>query len=471
MPQQITTATTVIQQTAKAQSNVDKLPARKRELFKKIGYEPLDKAVAIHLTQAQIIVLLAAMRSGKSTSFVPEAVEMLTKKQKQVWVVGLDYEKTSRFLFGANKVLGMSDYLRRLNIPGLIKRESKREHELELSNGSKAVGKSVKYPESFVAEPVDLIVLEDASSYPDGFYDKFIRPRVADTGGRILINSVPPFTKSSWLTHLYNKSDGFRTQSFTWGMHDNSYLSKDEIQTLMEDMPEYLRDAILNGQVATEDSSIFGNIQERIFGGFDPYIDGHVYQAGLDIGKVHDRTVLTVSDLTIGRCVFVDRFPPRFFKAELVEQRVLNSLQKYGYPNTYVDISGIGEVFRETVEKHEFFIPFVISTNKIRNEMIEDVAIAFQRGYTIPDYNQLVIELQNLEVIFKTGYRIYKTRSGYFDDCIMSLALSLRNWARRIHGNVVVRPPIAVKGQLVKDDNRILTTEHDALDLTGEYLL
>lgn len=400
----------------------------KREFFKFIGYEPLSKAIPFHNSEKKIRVILGGMRAGKSSACVPETAYVLTFPKKNIWIVGINYDKTDRFMEGAGRVNGVLNYIKKF--PGLFKTKRKKDHLIILNNGSTIKGKSVKNPDGFVAEPVDLIVCEDASSYPDGFYDAYIRPRVADTGGRIIINSVPPI-KKNWLTKLFQLEKD-NLQSFHWTMEDNIHVPRQEVEQLKNDLPEFLANSIIFGKMPEEDSAIFGNLENNIRDYEElPYIDGHIYQAGVDIGKVRDRTVLTITDLTDGVVAYIDRFPERMFKTDVVAERILAGLEKYKFPNCYIDISGIGSIYETLVDKYNFFIPFTIPNVKVRNSLIENLAIAFQRGLTIPNNKDLIAELKNLEVIVKMNFHIYKPAQGYHDDMIISLALSVRGWIGR----------------------------------------
>jgi hypothetical protein len=264
---------------------------------------------------------------------------------------------------------------------------------------------------------VNLIVLEDAMSFPDGFYGKYIRARVIDTKGRILVNSIPPFGKKNWLTALFEK-ENVRIGRFSWGMKDNPYLSKEEILSLIEDTPEHLRASIIDGNTSAGDNGLFGDIRNKSIGGMQEYIEGHIYQGGLDIGKTFDRTVIAISDLTAGRLVYIEQFPPKFFDTELVEDKVLNILKKYRFPNTYVDLTSWGERYHQMVERHPFFIGFNIPNLKTRNLLIEDVVMAVNRNYTLPNFQPIIAEMENLEVIPRVGYYLYKPGYGHHDDCL-----------------------------------------------------
>ncbi len=427
---------------------------RKRNSFISFGYEPIPICVQVHNCDKKIIVILAGNRCSKSSSFVAEATFEGLDKKSNIWVANIDYKMTDRFLWGAENVKGVIDYIKEID-PGLIFRESRRDHTLVLKNGTVYQGKSVKYPDSFIAEAVNLIVLEDAMSFPDGFYGKYIRPRVIDTKGRILINSIPPFGKKNWLTSLFEKENE-RIGRFSWGMKDNPYLSREEIEALTEETPEHLRASIIYGDTSAGENSLFGNIRDKAVSGMHDWVDGHIYQGGLDIGKTFDRTVIAISDLTEGRLAYIEQFPPRFFDAELVEDKVLSILKRYRFPNTYVDLTSWGERYQRMVDSHPFFIGFTISNLKTRNLLIEEVVMAINRNYNVPNFPPLIVEMENLEVIPRVGYYLYRPSYGHHDDCIMSTALSIHGWARKMYNATLDLTPKEIEPDsdsfIIKDD-------------------
>lgn len=424
---------------------------RKLALFQKIKYNPTENQEGIHNSSAKIITLMAPSRSLKSTTYVPEALFTLLAPKHNIWVVGLDYSTTDRFIFGSGQVKGIDNFIREYFpwfVDGQVGR-SKKDHTIKSKIGSSVKGKSVKYPGSFVAEPVDLIICEDASSFPDDFYDMHLRGRVLDTAGRIFINSVPPLRKN-WVVRL---SKAVGTDAFSWGLRGNPYLSEAEIESYIRDCPVHLRDAFVDGKISEEDSSVFGKIRDNVFG-FNrcPFVPGHLYQGGVDIGRVRDRTVHCITDLTVGKLVFIDVFPPKFFKTEIVEARLMTNSALYGFPNTYVDVSGIGTMFMTMVEAHAFFIPYTIPTLKSRNGLIEELAMAFQRHYQIPDEPYLIAELENLEIVLRSNYHLYRSNGCFGDDTIIATALSIHGWAGIMFGEAGTRPqPAVIEGAVAED--------------------
>ena len=400
---------------------------RKRNFFRLIGYVPLPHAIDFHNSNSQVRLILGGMRAGKSSVCVVEAAYILTFPRKNVWVVGINYDKTDRFILGESRAKGVLDYISRF--PGLFKSQSKRYHLIELSNGSKIKGKSIKNLDGFVAEPVDMIICEDAYSYPDGIYEKFIRPRVIDTKGKILINSTPPL-KKNWITELSNSE---LIEVFHFKTIENVYVDKEEIERLRQEIPEWVSRSVIDGEMPTNESAIFGNFMENVQDyQYIPYIDGHLYQAGIDIGRKKDRTVLSIVDLTDNKVVYIDRFPQELHNPDLVAERLIKGLSQYNFPITYLDVTSVGQVFTFLTEQYNFIKPFEIYTLKVRNRLIENVAIALQKGLLLPNNEDLIKELSSLDIEIKTGYYKYVTSGNGTDDIIMSIGLALHNWVDKL---------------------------------------
>lgn len=409
---------------------------KKRNYFQRIGYNPIENAILVHNSDAQIRVIIAGQRAGKSTICVKEAGYALLRPKTNIWVVGTDYEKTHRFIFGAGKSTGLMEDLLKF-YPGLIDRKSYSRHYLSLKNGSIIKGKSILKEETFIAEAVDMIICEDAFNFPVDFYDKYIRPRILDTKGKILINSIPPFTVSkenfiSYIVSQARKSTPDRIELFNWSAEANTYLDKDEILKLRFDLPPALQKVIIDGEIPSEEYCLFGKIREQLTTSTG-YIQGHIYQAGVDIGFVNNRTVIAISDLTAGHLDYIEIFPQGLSEAEVIFKKIYSILERYNFPITYWDMSGAGNIFYNYACLYPFIKPFYIRNRNERNNLINSLITAFSRGFKILPNEYLIGELENLTIIHKTGYYIYKPKAGYGDDTIMALAMSLYGFHDRIN--------------------------------------
>ena len=382
------------------------------------------------------MVLVAGARGSKTTICVKEASYLVLQPKKNIWVVGVDYDKTHRFIFGAQRAKGVMDDIARF-FPQLIANFSRARHYISFKNGSRVVGKSVLKEDTFIAEPVDLIVCEDAATFPLGFYDQYIRPRILDTGGRIFVNSVPPIGGRG-TSFLYSLIQSIRPDDptrayFNWSAEENPNISREELIKLRMDLPPDLQSVIIDGKIPMHEVSIFGNIDEHILDYTEaPYIEGHIYQGGVDVGFTHDRTVLAITDITDNRLAYIDDLPQDSSDQKLVMHRIMGGLEKFRFPLTYFDVSGSGSIYYHFLKPHNFFHPILIRNREERNDLINGLVMAFSRGYKIPRNQFLVSELRNLEIVTKTGYFLYRPRSGYNDDAIMAVALSLKGFSDKL---------------------------------------
>ena len=398
----------------------------------------------------------------------------MSLRKMNTWVVGVDYSKTRRFMFGKGDAKGLKSYLLdpSSQLKFLYQYSSYRDNKLSLTNGSTVEGKSFKYPESFTAEPVDLIVVEDADTISQDFYLQFIRPRITDSKGRIWINGRMPL-KRNWLVSLwqkyFNKPSTDYAYSFQFSMYDNPNVEVSEIENLANDLPPHLRRCIIMGEPPEVDSSIFGDLEKSFVGSIEGYNPSHTYQAGIDIGRTHDRTVLAISDLTSKRLANIDIFPPKFFQTDKVEERVLKNLKAYHSPLTYLDTSSIGTQFEYLTSKYDFIKPYPINCLKLRNSVIDNVSIALERGFTIP-FNQYVKnELSNLNLVIRNSYVLYVPETGYHDDSVIAIGLSLINFANRFDTSISQVEVVEVKGDVAEDD--FLKHDFEPLDMTETYAL
>ena len=435
---------------------------KKRAYFQRIKYQPIEKAIPIHNSKAQIILLIAGNRASKTTICVKEAGYLLLQPKKNIWVVGVDYGKTHRFIFGAGKAKGVLDDLVSF-YPNLIESYSKSRHRLTLKNRSVIQGKSVLKEQTFVAEPVDLIVCEDAVDYPSGFYETYIRPRVIDTGGRILVNSIPPFdnSKENLVSTLIAHSKVNKDREvYQWSTEDNPFVDKSEILKLRLDLPPSLQKIIIEGQIPESNISLFGNIREQIHSEPIDYIQGHIYQAGVDIGWTNNRTVLAISDLTDSKLVLLEILPKGLSDSKIIFDKILAYLEKYNFPLTYWDMTGAGNIFYELSKGYNFIKPVLIRNRNERNQLINSLISAFAKGYRILNNKTLIDELENLTIVNRMGYYLYRPKSGYNDDTIMALAMSLIGFSDKITKG---------KTEFIKSINYFLTQEEKE-DIYQDYI-
>jgi hypothetical protein len=432
----------------------------KRAFFKKIGYYPIPKLIHFHnnVELAKVICTLGGNRSSKTTAMVAEVCYQMVVKNRSVWIVAVDYSKTHRFIFGKDAALGVKDYVGASEFGFMVSSINQKDHYIILKNGKRIEGKSFKYADSFIAEPVDIIVIEDADTVTENFYLKYIRPRITDTKGRIWLNGLMPIRKTwlvdIWAKHFPAEKQTANRYSYQVSMYDNPNLDPEEIKELEQDLPPHLKRAIVFGLPPERDSSIFGNLSNAFCLQRQAFNQQHLYRAGIDIGRTNDRTVLTISDLTDKCMAFIDVFPPSYFHTESVEQRILQDLSQYGNPMTNLDVTGWGQQFEFMTRKYHWILPYMIQTLKERNKLFDCVSLAIERGYRMIDNPYVKAEFEHQNMERRTGYIHYFPESGYHDDCPISVGLSIIDWIHKFDNVVSAMPEPVVIEHVITDIER-----------------
>ena len=376
------------------------LDKKKEKFFKLIHYTPIhDKALSFHSSPGHITEIIGGMRSGKSSSFLPEFIyEAITKKNQNFWIVSLDYSLTDRFIFGKGTVSGVETILRQY-MPFLIKKVDRKGHQLELANKVFIQGKSLKYKESLAAEPVNGIVVEDAETISSEGWENYIRPRVADTGGFIWVNSVPPIDPQHWVYNIQSKSQTDKSILFlNFFTQENPYRDQVEVKNIMDTLPEFVWKRLF-GEIPKRKET---PLQEAEFSQVAfPFDHKNVYRAGLDIARFgYSQTVLCIACLTQKRFEFYDYFPHKFMKKEFYMDRLSRDFAKYGSPPVNVDSAGLGwGTFEELQRRHYPAISGAVNSLKRRNMLIEIVMMAIERGWTFVDHPVLKRQLSNIQVV------------------------------------------------------------------------
>ena len=377
------------------------------------------------------------MRSGKSSATVVKLIEsIVTKPNQNFWIVSLDYALTSRFIFGRGEVKGIDTYLS-MYLPFLVKYRDRKEHTLTLNTGTLIQGKSTKYINSFAAERVDGIIIEDAETVSNHAWENYIYGRMMDSDGFIWVNSVPPIDKSHWIYDLINKSVSDKNiRVFNFLTTDNPYCQKSFILEMKKNLPTNAYQRCIG--IITQETEK-APLTSTIFSGeFSPYQPGNVYKIGIDVSRFgHSRTVVAVANYTQKRIVYIDYFPKKFMKREQFYDRIFRIIQAYNFCPVRVDSAGIGFGVYEELKKDGRVVveDGGIKNLSRRNTVIETLILASQRGWTFPDHEELKKEFYNLTLTFKESEKTGEVKSFYVQrdkaigtDGIMATGLALEGF-------------------------------------------
>jgi hypothetical protein len=158
----------------------------------------------------------------------------------------------------------------------------------------------------------------------------------------------------------------------------------------------------------------------------EPHNQDHVYQGGVDLARLTDFTVETIVDRAQEKfkVVYIDRFNEIDWKIQ--KPRLLLGSEKYKNPVMNTEVNNIGDTIIGDLSGN--FVPFK-TTSDSKYEIINNLAILIeQKKIMIPNIPLLVAELEAYSYeVLSSGRIKYSAPVGYHDDCVMSLALAVKD--------------------------------------------
>lgn len=187
----------------------------------------------IHRAEERFRLVCGGRRIGKSVLGGREGFAQLTVPESMVWIVGptMDLaEKEFRVIWNKTVKDGW--------IP--VTRKSERELYIRFENGSFVECRSEENPDQLIGEGLDLIVCAEAARLKFRTWDQYLRPALADRGGKAIFTSTP--RGFNWFYEFYKRGleDG-QTNWRSWKIPSrmNPILPDSEIiEAKMNSTPE-----------------------------------------------------------------------------------------------------------------------------------------------------------------------------------------------------------------------------------------
>lgn len=172
------------------------------KLWEAIGYEPHEKQLEFHASDARFKVPVCGRRFGKSRMAAAEVLPQLLTPGTRGWIVGPEYkvgEKEFRYVW--------DDVIIKLQLHkmGLVKRKAYNvrtgEMYIEMASGSRLDVMSADHPESLVGEGLDYLIVSEAAKQNPKVWNKYLRPALADHHGTAIFPSTPE--GFNWFYDIY----------------------------------------------------------------------------------------------------------------------------------------------------------------------------------------------------------------------------------------------------------------------------
>lgn len=268
-------------------------------------------------------------------------------------------------------------------------------------------------------------------------WEQSIRPTLTDLIGDAWFLSTPQGLNYFHDLFKRGQDSAHSGDWISWQMPStvNPFLPPAEIEAARKELPtmvfsqEYLAEFIQN------EGAVFRNIDNCTKAPLTAAAQhhGHNVVAGIDWGRTHDFTALSVVCVDCEHEVYLDRFNQVGW--DFQRERLLRSLIEWNVTDCIVESNAIGgpnlEAMWDIAPKNIRLIKFE-TTAKSKPKLIQSLALALEKQTVqwLPDSAARHELLAYQATVTETGYTRYGAPEGGWDDTVISRALAWRAASR-----------------------------------------
>ena len=275
-----------------------------KRLQDKIKWHPFDKQQEIisAFDNHRDLRLAAGRRFGKSMLSAYFAIREFLKTDKHVWVVSPSYDLSEKVLGYITRWIGIGFPLTSRGIS--LRPVPKIDNPLKKSW---IQCKSAENPTGLLGEELDLVVIDEAARLKPEIWQQYIYPCLSSRKGKSIMISTP-FGKNFFYREYLRAKEAKDGCSFHFESRDNPLFSEDEWERARNMLPEMVFKQEYRALFLEDAASVFRSPRSCQSGLYTPFIPSHLYLMGVDLGRYHDFTVLTVIDRMTNGVVAFERF-------------------------------------------------------------------------------------------------------------------------------------------------------------------
>jgi len=349
---------------------------------------------------------------------------------------------------------------------------NQKQHELTSLKGGLLKCWSVTGPQNVGrSKHYHRVLIDEAGFIPNlkELFERSIRPTLFDYMGDAWMAGTPR-GRNDFFTYWQRSQDPDPKYRHWAGMSlptsVNPHIPKSEILDYRSDMTDRsFRQEIL-AEFLMDGGAVFRWIDQLSIMGLETKpVKGHEYCVGIDFGRSHDFTVISIIDATEGRQVFMSRFNGGF---EWQKPNLLSILKLWNPTIIWAEYNSFGGPLIEWLqEKGLSVLPFHTS-NQTKAVIVDSLALALELSINEESARQGVasicddpplrllqdkqqqFELMAYEAVTLPSGLVRYTApdgEGNFDDTVMALALA---W----HGAKGLRPAAERKPRLLSDEEK-----------------
>lgn len=394
----------------------------------------------MHSCPAQIRVVNWGRKTGKTWAVAYEVVVAAMGGEgcprPLVWVVAPTYKQAAELFRDLRGIIHGTE------LKQFVARATLNPMMFELRNGGTIEIHSADDPDTLRGPNVHFLVLEEAAQMSDYAVNSVLMPSLAVTRGRAIMISTPK--GKNWFYHRFLAGlDPLvpNTASFHATCYDNPYVDQAFVESEKARFSgrhfaqEYLAEFLADG------GEVFRRVRECTNGSLalpvEP-IPGKRYTIGVDWAKYHDFTVMTVLDVHSRKVVAWDRFNHLDYNIQI--SRLADLAKTYNQAYVLMDASNESSLVDICMTEGIRNVEGFKFTYESKKNVVDALVVGIERGeLTIPNIPQLIAELEAFEYTKTNAGNIRAAApegEGYYDDCVISLALAWYHARNRSGGGV-----------------------------------
>jgi hypothetical protein len=385
--------------------------------------KPHDKQRAFIDSKAKRKIIVAGRRGGKTTGASMLAA-MRAMDGRRVLEAAPVSDQTNAFWESVKGYFAEP-------IASKVVRKNETDRLLEFPNGGRIRCKTAHDADTLRGDYADLLILDEYSYMEPDAWELVGMPMLLDNNGNAVFIFTPNRRNHAYL--MYNKAVADTTdlwQAWHFTSHDNPHLSRAALAELSADMTNEAYRQEIMAEFLEGEGAVFRNIYACMHAPMDARPEdhaGHQIVMGVDWGKQHDYTALSVGCATCKVELARDRFNKIDYHYQ--RERLKALCDKWHITRALVELNSIGEPNFEELQRSGLPVIGFQTTAQTKPPLIENLALALEK--TEWQFQSDLVWTGELEAYERkvsaiTGRSQYSAPDGMHDDTVMARALMLR---------------------------------------------
>lgn len=383
-------------------------------------HRPHAKQRAFRESMAKRRCIVAGRRGGKTTGVADLAIEAALRGRR-VLEAAPTADQTGAFWENCKRALAAG-------ITAGYIRKNETDHLLEFPGGGRIRSKTAWDADSLRGDYADLLILDEYSLMDASAWDEVGAPMLLDNDGDAVFIFTPQRRNHAFA--LYQRAlqdETGRWAAFHFTSLDNPYLSREALAEITQDMTEDAYRQEILAEFLEAEGAVFRNIAACLGAPLDAtpaQHQGHELVAGVDWGKQHDFTAISVVCRGCRAEVARDRFNQIDYAVQ--RQRLTTLYQRWQIGQIIAEANAMGEPVIEQLQRDDLpVIPF-LTTLSTKPPLIESLVLCLERAECQWQADPLwtsELEAYERRVNPRTNRASYAAPSGCHDDTVVARAL------------------------------------------------